>query len=127
MLDGLGGIHTYPTTLSKPDSLPYFGFDIARNLEVKIVDGKREFYLLDGFGVVHSTDPNHQNTNSIYFGMDWARDLEPSPTSDEWMVMDEFGTIYIGEQPNYDVIRYDGQFGNHEIICTFSRSNNSDA
>lgn len=99
MLDGYGGIHSSPNDLPKPANLPYLpGLDFARNLEIKVIDGKRYFYLLDFYGVIFSDDPNFERGNLPWFGEDRARDLEPSPYDDGWMVLDDRGNVYFSHQ-----------------------------
>jgi len=52
-------------------STPFFGWDIARDLEV--VSGG--FYLLDGMGGVYAVGEGVPSFSSPYFGYDTARDL----------------------------------------------------
>lgn len=98
MLDGFGGIHTSSPDLPKPTDLPYFGYDIARNLEVVNTEHGYEFYMLDGYGVVHSTDKNFKQGFLPWFGFDIARDLEPDPNSNAWMVLDGYGLTYSNKE-----------------------------
>ncbi|HQP99428.1 MAG TPA: hypothetical protein PLY86_13295, partial [bacterium] len=103
MLDGLGGIHRSSIELPAPVGLPYFGFDIARNLEIKQTDAGLQFYLLDGFGVVHTTDPEFKRGYLPWFAEDLARDLEPDPKEPGWLVLDGYGWIYPSARSTYDL------------------------
>ncbi len=93
MLDGFGGIHTSSPELPKPDGLPYFSFDIARNLEIKQNDDGLQFYLLDGYGAIHTTVENFKFEQLPWFGFDNVRDLEPDDEQG-WWVLDRFGIIH---------------------------------
>ncbi len=62
----------------------FFGFDIARDVEVNpidsnddgvIGDGSDGFYVLDGYGGVHAVGNAPAVTNSPFLGFDIARDL----------------------------------------------------
>lgn len=104
MLDGYGGIHPSSPELPVPQSLPYFvGYDIARNLEIRTTSGGLQFYLLDGYGVVHSTDPAFDSSRLPWFGGDYARDLEPDPTGDGWIVMDQWGILHFSKNQMSDI------------------------
>ncbi len=94
MLDGLGGIHPSSPDLPYPIGLPYFGIDIARNLEITLVNGERVFYLLDGYGAVHSSGEPFPQGHLPWYGMDLARDLEPDPRGGGWLVLDAFGLLH---------------------------------
>ena len=95
MLDGWGGIHASSPDMPIPRDLPYFwGYDIARNLEVKNTPDGLMFYLLDGFGVVHTNDPDFHQGYLPWFGEDRFVDLEPEPNGDGWIVLDNSGTLY---------------------------------
>lgn len=94
MLDGYGGIHTSNPALPKPVDLPYFGFDIARNLEVKQdVRGGYHFFMLDGYGGMHTNNPSFYYGSLPFLGIDVMRDLEPVDDNG-WMVMDVLGNTY---------------------------------
>jgi hypothetical protein len=78
LLDGFGGVHGFglggnpkPAT---PTGSPYFGFDIARGIQlVSTTSG----YVLDGFGGVHAFGGASAVTTSRYTaGFDIARDLD---------------------------------------------------
>lgn len=121
MLDGYGGIHRSSPDLPLPNNLPYFGFDIARNLEIKLHDGKLEFYLLDGYGVIHSSVSDKPGIDVMWFGADWARDLEPGKTEDSWIIMDKYGTLFMGAYPHIDMIRFDHPYLISPIMRSFVR------
>ncbi len=66
-------------------NLPYFGFDIMRDVEVNPVDvsgngissdGSDGYYILDGFGGVHAIGNAPSLPNAPFLGVDIARDLE---------------------------------------------------
>lgn len=103
MLDGWGGIHASSPDMPIPRDLPYFwGYDIARNLEVKNTPDGLMFYMLDGFGVIHTNDPDFDYGNLPWFGEDRFVDLEPEPNGDGWMVMDESSMIYFSNRVEPD-------------------------
>lgn len=65
--------------------LPYFGFNILRDIEANPVDlsgngltgdGTDGFYVLDGYGGVHAIGGAAPLSNTIFLGFDIARDLE---------------------------------------------------
>ncbi|MEW6237334.1 MAG: hypothetical protein AB1656_23735 [Candidatus Omnitrophota bacterium] len=103
MLDGFGGIHTSSPDLPKPAELPYFGFDIARNLEIALMEEGLQFYLLDGYGVVHTTDKHFDYGGLPWLSIDSARDLEPDPNGNGWLMLDSFGYIYSSQRGGYDL------------------------
>ncbi len=66
------------------EDVPYFGFDIARDLE--LTPSGNGFYLLDGFGAVHMVGDAHRsfpNSVTTWFGYDIARDLTLVPNLGE--------------------------------------------
>ena len=72
----------------------------------------RQFYLLDGFGVIHSTDPEFEHGNHVWFTQDMARDLEPRVevqnciiTEEGWTILDAFGNMYMQNRFRVDTIR----------------------
>ena len=103
MLDGHGGIHRSSGQLPLPAELPYFNFDIARNLEVQERDGQTYFYLLDGYGVIHTDDPEFSRGKLPWQQTDFARDLEPDPNENGWLVLDHYGLIHGSHRPTYDL------------------------
>jgi WD40 repeat protein len=107
MLDGFGGIHQSSVEMQRPPiELPYFGFDIARNLEVKFTDGEYNFYMLDGYGGIHTNDENFKFINLPWNQNDVMRDLEPVEDSSDWMAMDDKGYIYHNDISQIDSINY---------------------
>ncbi len=94
MLDGYGGVHTSSPELPRPEGLPYFFFDIARNLEIKEGgENGLNFYLIDGYGTIHTTDEKFEYKELPWFGFDNVRDLEPDGEED-WWVLDQFGLLH---------------------------------
>jgi hypothetical protein len=94
------------------DDLPYFGFDIARDVE--LTPTRNGFYLLDGFGKVHMVGDAHyafpENPNETpYFGFDIARALATVPNESGsgilgYLVLDGFGQVYkSGLAKDYDI------------------------
>ena len=121
MLDGFGGIHTSSPDLPKPTNLPYFGFDIARNLKVKEVNGKVEFYLLDCYGVIHSTDAGFNQGSLPIFGEDNARTLRFEPGGNVLLMMDVYGTIYRSDNTMTDTIRFAPPYAISPVMRSFVR------
>ncbi len=120
MLDGFGGIHQSSTEMQRPPiEMPYFGFDIARNLEVKFTDGEYKFYMLDGYGGIHTNDEDFKFINLPWNDRDVMRDLEPVDDSNDWMVMDDRGLIYRNDTPQIDRIYY--CFFSSKIMRSFVR------
>ncbi len=75
LLDGFGGVHyvgTAQALYSPGPSNVYFGWDIAKDIELPI-DGSRGFFLLDGYGGVHVRG-SAQFLPTAYFGWDVAED-----------------------------------------------------
>ena len=75
VLDGFGGLHAAGDgVVPISPAPPYFGFDVARDLELS-GDGA---HVLDGFGATHTAGPGVVPFNPAppYFGFDIARDLE---------------------------------------------------
>lgn len=97
MLDGYGGIHLSSPDLPRPDNLPYFWQDdIARDLEIIEKDGQLTFVIMDGYGRLYVVGPHADEVNcdAPLFGSNMARDLEPAPTGDGWLVMDAYGALF---------------------------------
>ena len=78
---GDAGLLTDPLEID----LPYFGFDIMRDIEVNPVDTNRDgvtndgldgFYVLDGFGGIHAIGGAPAVSNAPFLGFDIAKDLE---------------------------------------------------
>ena len=90
VLDRFGGVN--PWAAPNPAApTPYFGFDIARDLELASVG----FYVLDGFGGIHAGNgADAVGPATPYFGFDIARDLELATTG--FYVLDGFGGSHAG-------------------------------
>lgn len=107
MLDGYGGIHRSPADLPAPPAvLPYFGFDIARDLEIQDSPEGYKFYMLDGLGAVHTNDTQFQFGYLPWVLYDVMRALEPDPHGNGWLAMDHSGYIYSSARPWIDCIGY---------------------
>ncbi len=120
MLDGYGGIHQSSAEMQRPPiEMPYFGFDIARNLEVKFTDGEYKFYMLDGYGGIHTNDEDFKFINLPWNNDDVMRDLEPIEDSDDWLALDDRGFIYRNNIPQIDSI-FNMYYAN-KIIRSFVR------
>ena len=100
--------------------LPYFGWDIARDIE--LTPSGNGFYLLDGWGAVHRIGDAHlaflENPNPTpFFGFDIARALAVVPNISGngalgYLVLDGFGQVYeTGLAEDYD-ISFTGDDGN---------------
>ncbi len=101
MLDSWGGIHaSYGPVLPGPVS-PYFGFDIARDLELVSSGG---FVVLDGFGGIHSGGGASVPMTTHYWGIDVVRDIELAPVG--YYLMDEHGRIVEGDGAPFIFSRY---------------------
>ena len=96
-VDGYGGIHLSSPALPRPDGLPYFWRDdIARDLEILEKDGELTFVIMDGYGRLYVVGPNAADVSmdAPLFGSNMARDLEPAPGGDGWLVMDAYGALF---------------------------------
>jgi len=107
LLDGFGGIHSvekgtsvrpiYDAINALLSANPlYFGWDIAKDIEVKS-DGAGNlvgFYVLDGFGGVHTRGSVTTYTGLPYFGWDIARDLEVDDFFGYMYILDGFGGLH---------------------------------
>jgi hypothetical protein len=108
ILDKLGGVHWCledengdPVDSPWGFTQPYFGWDIARAIEM--TPTFQGYYLLDGFGAVHAVGdakvaPNTPGTSAL-FGWDIARDLEcvydeSGYTVEGLVVLDGMGGLY---------------------------------
>lgn len=124
VLDGMGGVHAYgsatavvgsdnglfDTNPATPGMDPDFGFDIARDFELsRYVEGPSAgmvngYYILDGFGAIHSggeavdqliRDVPGLNLVSPFFGFDIARAMEVHPTGAGIYLLDGFGGVHL--------------------------------
>lgn len=97
VLDKYGGVHTGgggepPPITPRP---PYFGFDVARDIEVGY-DGT--YHVLDAFGGIHSGGGAVNAPPVRYFGYDFAIDMEFEAAG--IYVLDKFGGIHwVGTNP----------------------------
>lgn len=100
VLDSFGGVHV--TGAGDMQVLPYFGWDIARDME--FFTANEDICVLDGFGAVNPASgealPDEfsgsmENTRSLpYFGWDIARDLEFTPDFMSAWVLDGLGPAH---------------------------------
>lgn len=122
MLDGYGGIHRSPADLpAPPGELPYFGFDIARDLEIQDSPEGYKFYMLDGLGAVHTNDTQFQFGYLPWVAYDIMRGLEPDPRGDGWLTMDHSGYIYSSTRPWIDCIGYRATYSLDSTMRGFVR------
>ncbi len=110
VLDMMGGLHPvnvsgcgYVSLKNRIEIIqnkPYFGWDIARDLEF---DAEGNFYVLDGYGRIFTTNRDVKNSilandGCSYFGWDIAQDLELSFDSNNHVkglyVLDGHGAIH---------------------------------
>ena len=118
--DGFGQpINNRPLAPPWPtDNLPYFGFDIAEDIEMTA--SGNGLYLLDAFGAVHMIGDAHRsfpNSTTTYFGFDVARDLAIVPNLGEddngdgsldristanlgLYVLDAYGVVHVAGNPD---------------------------
>jgi hypothetical protein len=97
--------------------LPYFGWDIARDIE--LTPSGNGLYLLDGFGMVHAVGDAHSAFQPLtpYFGFDIARSIAvvsnlSGTGAVGYLVLDGFGQVYkVGLAEDYD-ISFTGDNGN---------------
>lgn len=123
VLDGMGGIHPVGSATTLPGSVnglfdddpavdglgPFFGFDIARDLELSVnVDGPTQgqvngYYLLDGFGRVFAMGGAQKellrsipgmDISTPYFGWDIARAIEITPSGNGIYLLDGYGGVH---------------------------------
>lgn len=75
VLDGYGGVHPGGGAQALTLPTPYFGWDIARDMElIQIGNG---YYILDGYGGIHAGGPAPAiSPETPYWGWDVARDIE---------------------------------------------------
>jgi hypothetical protein len=106
----------FPSSNPEPYNYPYFGWDIARDMEVSyifqavtdaegtmIVGKSNGYYIMDGFGAIHNarTDmdgnpiyaPWH-DVSRPYFDWDIARDFELTPRGDGYYLLDGLGAVF---------------------------------
>ena len=74
VLDGFGGVHAGGGAPAAPAGIPYFGFDIAKDIAYVPTSAPGPGVLvLDGFGGVHSGGLGIVSPATPYFGFDVAR------------------------------------------------------
>jgi hypothetical protein len=95
VLDGYGGVHKTGSAPALSPATPFFGFDIAKDLE--LTSNGLGYYVLDGYGGVHSGGAaSSLSPTTPYFGWNIARDLELTPDSTGYYVLDGYGGIHKG-------------------------------
>ena len=92
VLDRFGGVHAGSAAIGEVFDTPYFGFDVAEDIEFPGTGD--EYYLLDGFGGIHSGNGAPPATGAPYFGFDIGRDIEASPGGTGVYLLDGFGGIH---------------------------------
>ncbi len=91
VLDGYGGVHAGGDAPVLTPAAPYFGFDIARDLELS-ANGA---YVLDGFGGVHPAGGEAAFVpGPPYFGFGIAWDIELATGGGGGYVLDGFGGVH---------------------------------
>ncbi len=92
------------------NNCPYFGWDIARDIE--LTPSGNGFYMLDGYGTVYGIGEapfNFANPQTPWFGVDIANGIEIVPTADRsgvagYLVVDGFGTVWeAGAAQDYNI------------------------
>lgn len=92
ILDSHGGVHLGGGATAMSPATPYFGFDVARGLELTGTGG---CLVLDSFGGVHTGGSASAGSPATpYFGFDIARDIELAATG--YYVLDGFGGVHAG-------------------------------
>jgi hypothetical protein len=91
VLDGYGGIHAGGNAQAMTPATPYFGFDIAKDLEL----AETGYYVLDGYGGVHAGGgASEMSPAAPYFGWNIARDMELATAG--YYVLDGYGGVHAG-------------------------------
>lgn len=95
VLDDWGGVHASGAADSLAPAGPYFGFDMAADME-PTTDGNG-YYVLDRFGAVHvaGAAPVIQ-PSTPYFGFDIAGDMALLQNGTGYYVLDRFGGVHRG-------------------------------
>ena len=95
VLDGYGGVHAGGGASNFVSAPPYFGWDIARDLELNPASGGG--YILDGYGGLHAAGGAAAiSPPTPYFGWDIARTVELNAAGAGYYVLDGFGGIHHG-------------------------------
>ncbi len=91
VLDGFGGVHAGDGAPTLSPTTPYFGFDVAVDMEL----AASGFYVLDAMGGVHAGGGAMVlNPPTPYFGFPAAANLELNSTG--YYVLDTFGVVHAG-------------------------------
>jgi hypothetical protein len=72
ILDGFGGLHAL--NVDRPETSPFFGYDIARKLDAP--PSGRGVYVVDGLGGIHPVGGAKPIMDAPYFGWDVLKDFE---------------------------------------------------
>jgi hypothetical protein len=95
ILDGYGGVHSLGNVPVPSPATPYFGWNIAKDLE--LTSSGAGFYVLDGYGGVHRGGTAAAISPATpYFGWDIARDLELTSSGTGYYVLDGYGGVHPG-------------------------------
>jgi hypothetical protein len=95
VLDGYGGVHRGGSAPALSPQTPYFGWDIARDIE--LTPSGTGFYVLDGYGGVHKTGSAPALSPATpFFGFDIAKDLELTSNGLGYYVLDGYGGVHSG-------------------------------
>lgn len=91
VLDGFGGVHAGDGAPTMSPGTPYFGFDVAVDMEL----AANGYYVLDALGGVHAGGGAPvMNPPTPYFGFPAAANLELNSTG--YYVLDTFGAVHAG-------------------------------
>jgi hypothetical protein len=88
VLDGYGGVNSGGGAPVMSPATPYFGFDVARDLEL----ASTGYYVLDGWGGLHAGGGAPVMAGPPYFGFDASADFELAPTGN--YALDIFGGVH---------------------------------
>jgi hypothetical protein len=95
VLDGYGGVHAGGSVAALSPATPYFGWDIAKDLE--LTPAGTGYYVLDGYGGIHAGGTaSAMSPVTPYFGWNIAKDLELILTGDGYYVLDGYGGVHAG-------------------------------
>ncbi len=89
VLDAFGAVHASGGAPPLSAPTPYFGFNIARDLELGA-----SHYVLDGFGGLHPGGGAPAIATTPYFGFDITRDFEL--LGGGYYLLDGFGGVHVG-------------------------------
>ena len=91
VLDGFGGVHAGDGAPTMSPATPYFGFDVAVDMEL----AANGYYVLDALGGVHAGGGALlMAPPTPYFGFPAAANLELNSTG--YYVLDTFGIVHAG-------------------------------